>query len=409
MADLAIKYAGLEFKNPVVAVAGPLGRTFEALRKSIEAGVGAVTLKSANARPKEDMLPKPGCHVYPKPAHMFLRKYGLPTLMFNWEGVPVDFTAEKEAELISKIKPLAQKHNTKIIANIHPDLMYMEDEEMFRKDLEIILDSGPDLLEVCFCPYHLPPEVTYQESPIDTEVKDAVLRSYIIPKDVADIPVIAKSNCKIFSSLFDDINKAGINTCHITEGPLVYGTIVDIEKMKPLVPGLGLITYGTLRRPLVNLGCARVKALGDVELISSSGIWNANDSIERMMCGAHLVGLHTAIQYHGHQLYGKIINGISEFLDRKGLKIDEIIGVAVNDIVSQEAHDEFMRECDITNDEIRPVIDIEKCTQCGLCAHCIHGGISMEDGNPKTHLDLCVRCGVCESLCPVEAIVLERT
>jgi Pyruvate/2-oxoacid:ferredoxin oxidoreductase delta subunit len=190
---------------------------------------------------------------------------------------------------------------------------------------------------------------------------------------------------------------------------LVYGTIVDIEKMKPLVPGPGLMTYGSLRRPLVNLGCARVKTLGDVELISSSGLWNANDSIERMMCGAHLVGLHTAVQYHGHQLYGKIINGISEFLDTKGLKIDEIIGAAVNDIVSQEAHDAFMRERDVTDDDIRPVIDIETCTQCGLCANCIHGGISMEDGNPKTHFDLCVRCGVCESLCPVEAIVLEKT
>ena len=46
--DLTVKYGGMEFKNPIIAVAGPLGRTYEALKRSIEAGAAAVSLKSAN-------------------------------------------------------------------------------------------------------------------------------------------------------------------------------------------------------------------------------------------------------------------------------------------------------------------------------------------------------------------------
>jgi len=45
MAKLAVEYGGVEFKNPIVAAAGPLGRTFEALKRSIEAGCGAVTMQ----------------------------------------------------------------------------------------------------------------------------------------------------------------------------------------------------------------------------------------------------------------------------------------------------------------------------------------------------------------------------
>ena len=45
MANLTVKYGEVEFKNPIVAAAGPLGRTFEALRRSIEAGCGAVTMQ----------------------------------------------------------------------------------------------------------------------------------------------------------------------------------------------------------------------------------------------------------------------------------------------------------------------------------------------------------------------------
>ena len=45
MAKLAVEYGGVEFKNPIVAAAGPLGTIFEALKRSIEAGCGAVIMQ----------------------------------------------------------------------------------------------------------------------------------------------------------------------------------------------------------------------------------------------------------------------------------------------------------------------------------------------------------------------------
>jgi dihydropyrimidine dehydrogenase (NAD+) subunit PreA len=410
MADLRVQYGGLEFKNPVIAVSGPLGRTYQALKKSIEAGVSAVTLKSCNAKPPPDLSPKPGSHVYPKPAHMFLKKYGLPKVMINWEGVPADFSAEMEAELIERIKPLAREHDVRIIANMHPDPMYMEDQEMFRDDLRILMEAEPDLIELCPCPYHFPPEMTSPDriainAPTYSQVMGQI---YDIAMEEVDIPVITKSIGLIFVNTYEDLKEHNISCLHVAEGPLFYGTVVDIETMKPIAPGPAVMIYGTLRRPILNLMTARTKALGDVELISAGGVWDARDCVERMMCGATLVGMHTAIQYHGHKRYGEVIDGLSDFLDKKGLTPADITGAAVNEILSDEAHEAFMREHDITDEEIKPVIDMDKCNGCKLCANCIHAGIEMEGDMPVLHLENCVRCGICESVCPVEAITLER-
>ena len=407
MADLSVMYAGVEFKNPIVAASGPLGRTFHALKSSIEAGVAAVTLKSANATPSADTGTKPGAHVYPRPAHRFLRKHGLPKVMINWEGVPVDFTAEKQAEMIRAIKPIARNHGAKIIANIHPDPMYLQDEDMFRRDIQILMDAEPDLLEACPCPYHLPPEVTYPDNPVTEEMQDFALRTWGIPLQQAKVPYIAKASFHLFRYAHEKFRDAGIENFHVTEGPWFYGTIVDIDKMRPLVPGPGVMTYGSLRKPIMNNHVARTAALGDFQIMSSGGVWNAKDAIERMMCGARLVGIHTAIQYHGHQLFPKIIKGISDFLDKKNMPLEAIIGAAQAEIVSQAAHEEFMREVDRSTDSIRPVIDEARCKRCDTCGRCIHGGIVSEDHRPRVDLELCVRCGVCESLCPSGALTLE--
>lgn len=414
MADLKTVFAGIDFKNPIVAASGPLGKTFEALKRSIEAGVGAVTLKSSTYVSKElqESPSKPGFFILPKPAHAFLRKYGLPKVMINWEGAPGDFTAELQKELILKIKPLAKEHNTRIIANLNLDPNYIEHQDVFRNDIRTLLEAEPDLIEFCPCPYHYPPEVTFPEHGVPKAVVDLMTQVIypLIKEEAGDIPVIAKANGPVFMAAYDALKNIGIRNIHITEGPAFYGTVVDIETMKPLVPGPAVMTYGQLRRPIMNREVAMcATSFEDAEILSSGGIWTTNDCLERIMCGAKLIGIHTAIQYHGHKLFKQLIKGISEFLDRKNVKLSELVGVAAPSIASQDVHEEFMREHDVPNDHLRLLIDMEKCTMCSICANCIHGGIDIaEDGKPKVNLELCERCGICVSLCPEEAIVLRR-
>jgi pyruvate ferredoxin oxidoreductase delta subunit len=54
----------------------------------------------------------------------------------------------------------------------------------------------------------------------------------------------------------------------------------------------------------------------------------------------------------------------------------------------------------------RPVIDAEKCNQCGLCSLYCPEGVISED--LKIDYDFCKGCGICANECPKKAIRMER-
>ena len=62
-------------------------------------------------------------------------------------------------------------------------------------------------------------------------------------------------------------------------------------------------------------------------IVGAGGIESADDVIERMKAGASLVQVYTAFVYGGPALPGAIVRGLSDFVEREGLKsITEIIG-----------------------------------------------------------------------------------
>ena len=58
----------------------------------------------------------------------------------------------------------------------------------------------------------------------------------------------------------------------------------------------------------------------------------------------------------------------------------------------------------------RPVVDQEKCIQCGNCQpYCPEGTVMLRDGEVVVFdYRFCKGCGVCANECPVDAIVMAR-
>ena len=58
MTDISVQFLGLKLKNPLIIAAGPLTRNGAAMKKAVEAGVGAVVTEtianeaSRNVRPR---------------------------------------------------------------------------------------------------------------------------------------------------------------------------------------------------------------------------------------------------------------------------------------------------------------------------------------------------------------------
>ena len=54
---------------------------------------------------------------------------------------------------------------------------------------------------------------------------------------------------------------------------------------------------------------------------------------------------------------------------------------------------------------LKPVVDEEKCTGCGMChLYCPDGAIRLVDGKARVDYTYCKGCGICAEECPSDAI-----
>ena len=60
MVDLGVDFAGLRFKNPLSAAAGPITSTPYTIRQCIEHGAGSAVVKSICPDEWTQALPRPG-------------------------------------------------------------------------------------------------------------------------------------------------------------------------------------------------------------------------------------------------------------------------------------------------------------------------------------------------------------
>ena len=99
MVDLGVDFAGLRFKNPLSAAAGPITSTPYTIRQCIEHGAGSVVVKSVALDEAVQLLPRPG--------NWFLDRLGeRGGLMHCYAGL---LSPEKAAETIAAVKPLCRK------------------------------------------------------------------------------------------------------------------------------------------------------------------------------------------------------------------------------------------------------------------------------------------------------------
>lgn len=301
---------------------------------------------------------------------------------------------------------MAKEHGCFIIGNLSVLETDLQKLPEFAQAVRRIAEAGADSIEiVCACP-------CARLSPAEDLKSDQKLLTTLLrrAKKETDVPIIAKLPYEYhayFMGMLQALKDMGQTLLHIYTR--YRGTVIDIEKMEPLLPGPVAQYYGPIRRPATNLAVALAKAFNhDFEIMSSGGVFSANDCIERMLCGASLVALHTAIQYRGQRLFTNLRDGISDFLNRKQCGASDIVGRVVPQVAATEAFERYKKSLDAPKSTLTLEVDLEKCTGCGLCTNCVYGAWVMKDGIPVLDLELCERCGVCDSLCPVGAIVMRK-
>ena len=136
-------------------------------------------------------------------------------------------------------------------------------------------------------------------------------------------------------------------------------------------------------------------------MIGVGGISSVRDVIKYLMAGASGVQICSLAILKGQQVYGKLAEKLSQWMDQNGYDDIASLKGAFHRLGARKLH--FLKE----GAQLYPSIQIERCNFCDRCVRCcIHHAIRFENKVYLLDKSKCVSCGLCASVCPKAALTM---
>ena len=396
MADLRTNFAGIRSPNPFWLASAPPTNTGDQVMRAFDAGWGGAVWKTLGA-----------------PIVNVSSRYGAidagaqRVLGLNNIELITDRPLEVNLREVTEVKKRYPNHAVIV------SLMVETRREAWHEIVKKSEDAGADGLELNFgCPHGMSERgmgaAVGQDPGYTCEIVGWV-------KEVARTPVIAKLTPNL-----TDIRYAAraaknggadavslINTINSITG-------VDLDTFAPRPSVRGYSSHGGYCGPAVKpialnmvTEIARDPATRNLPISGIGGISTWRDAAEFFVLGASSVQVCTAVMHYGYRIVEDLLDGLSNYLDEKGMKtLGELVGKSVDRVRHWE-------ELDLS---YKVVADInhEKCINCQICyTACNDGahqsiGLRPHNGSlPKPHIlgDHCVGCNMCALVCPVPGCI----
>jgi dihydroorotate dehydrogenase (NAD+) catalytic subunit len=383
--DFSTKLARLNLANPLVAAAGPNGRTGKSLKRQAEGGAGAVVTKSIAMQPIPlSSLPCP---------RLVRIKGGL---------LLTDLHSDKDLRQWEKEIKIAKEGGVPVIASI---------QSLSRDPVDDIVTMAPTLEEagadaIELAAFGLCSNVATFSGIGPVQDPKRTLLVTKTAKRVVRVPVITKLAPELsnFIDLLKATEEGGADAIAMRD-TLVPAISFDLKTGDPLVtryagvswlPEIGGTAVGPSAMGYVLEAARRVK----LPIVGIGGVSSWEDAIEMIMAGAECVGICTASITTGPTVFKRIMKGIETYLlDNDFESLDDVRGLGLRRLEETWASKQPHLSC--------ASIDQEKCTGCGLCESvCLYDAVTMIDRKAEVKADKCTGCGLCKSICPANAIEL---
>ena len=299
MANVQTNIGQLRLNNPVLTASGTFGYGEEFADFMDLNRLGGIIVKGTTLLPREG-------NPYPRMAET-------PSGMLNAVGLQnkgVDY-------FIEQIYPRIKDLKTHIIVNVSGSAIedYVETSKKINQ-----LKNIPAIELNISCPNVKEGGMAFgtscQSAEAVVKAVREVYRKTLIVKlspNVTNIAEIAKS-----------VEAAGADSISLIN--TLLGMAIDAEKQKPILSTITGGLSGPAVKPIALRMVWQVVKAVKIPVIGLGGIMNATDAVEFMLAGASAVQVGTA-NFIDPQIAVKIIDGINEYLDRKGVKdIREIVG-----------------------------------------------------------------------------------
>jgi dihydroorotate dehydrogenase (NAD+) catalytic subunit len=301
VAELAVRCAGVNLRNPFLLASGIWGESGESLAGAWRAGAGAVITKSIGS------VPRPG---YPNPTIETYDRWGL----LNAMGLPNPGIEEYPREI-----EVARQAGATVIGSI-----FAGDAEEFARLAVRMASTGVVALELNLsCPHA---EGFGTEIGSTPENVEKVVRA--VTKAVS-LPVIAKitPNTADAAGLALAAERGG--AAAVSAINTLRAIAIDVRLRRPvLAHGLGGLS-GPAIKP-VGLACVwQIFEKVSIPVIGVGGIATAEDALEYVMAGARALEVGTQVTFDGIGVFGRLARDLSGLLEELGFaRLEDAVGVA---------------------------------------------------------------------------------
>ena len=397
MADLTSEYLGIKSPNPFwLASAPPTDKAYN-VNRAFEAGWGGAVWKTLGEDP-------PIVNVS-GPRYSALHSNERRVIGFNNIELITDRPLQTNLDEIRQIK--RDWPDRAVIASV----MLPMNEQAWQKYLPMIEDTGADGFELNFgCPHGM------SERGMGAavgQVPEYIQMAAEWAKAATSIPVIVKltpnvTNIVLPAKAAKDGGADGVSLINTINS--IMRVDYDNLTMFPTTDGMG--THGgycgeAVKPIALNMVAeiARGAETRDIPISGIGGISNWRDAVDFLALGASNVQVCTAAMVYGFKIIDDLTDGLSNFLDDKGMSsVAELVGKAVPSVTDWQ----YLN----LNHIEKAVIDQDLCIKCGrchiVCEDTSHQAISnVVDGERKFVVDdaECVGCNLCVSVCPVDSCI----
>jgi dihydroorotate dehydrogenase (NAD+) catalytic subunit len=295
MPSLAGNVGGLYLGNPTMLAAGILGTTGASLRRAAQAGAGCVVAKSVGSEPREG---HPGPVVVQVECGL-LNAMGLPNPSYR------EFNCEIE---------LAKGGGVPVVASI-----FGSAPEEFA---EIATGLKADAFELNLsCPHA---ELYGAELGRHPDAVESAARAV---KSRVSVPVWVKLTPNVADIVELGLAAQAGGADAVVAINTLKAMAIDIETGFPILGNRFGGLSGPAIRPVAVKCVFDLASNLEIPVIGVGGVSSWEDAVEMILAGAQGVQVGTAL-YKGYGIFEEITQGLSRYLERKGLALEELCGLA---------------------------------------------------------------------------------
>ena len=371
MADMAVEFCGVPFKNPVVVASLETTNSPDLMKQCFDYGAAGAIVKTLTDM--EDMA-----RLTQNSKYAILNDRGdiikgkVPRDFVFYSRSGYSSTYYKDwIPYLKEVGAYARERGAHLIGSAGA-----KEIDGWKDICRTVEDCGLPMVELNFgCPHPaLMPGVhggsmISQEEDIAYEVTRQVV-------EAVDIPVVVKLTPDQSRpvEIARAVQKAG--AAAVTATNRHTGFAVDIEAAEPRLAGTAGIG-GTWVKPLTLRWVHNIYTQVGIPIAGTNGIFDHRDAVEFLMTGANVVEIGSVLMIKGMKWLPNIIGGIERFMDEHGYPdIESMRGIA-----SRRAAKDYAEQ--FARDRVHAVVNEDTCQNpsCTICIQmCFYEALSQSPG-----------------------------